>query len=685
MLEIVYIYWYTKNILSFSEVQKMRGKTVKRVICFVTAALTVLSCVGTCFAAGGANTTGANFLSDYVCDFEGNYFPNQGANVIPGNGGSVYRMDVTTNGENNKFEIYNKEKGEFTVKDGNVYAVTLKYKVENISSVTETDLSTTISIARSGGLGNSTSIKTFQDIALKPGDTTDWIDASVVFKASIADSPSSNKLAINVVSPSCPASAAQSDSEKTTILFDDITVTECGPDTSSLEFQSAGGSRCDVIMGKAGDTVTLPTPERKWYTFDGWYTDAEHKTKFTSSVIPSRITTRLYAKWTPEESAVKLTFHASGVTVPDVIAGGAGEKVSLPNLSRSGFRFSGWYNKDFTQRYSFDTMPAENLDLYARWELIPQYCGFENTTDFSTPNNADFTQRCRLETSDKYGGKTSLFYDFDIGTPGNYRAFAGVLIIDENGNKVRLDKDVEYTVTFKYKLLSFKKEGGFMIITGSSGSAWADRKQQDSSESYVKMYSAADVGKGWKTCTITLKADPKDNVSNYAYLGISGHTQLLVDDIFVYPSTTDVEFKGNMICFDSTGGTYCETIYGEFGNEVILPDPPTREGYTFLGWSTDRSGLEPYAETTFNHGYLMLYADWKKDQVEEPDNDVSSEASRIETVDTEPKKESGNSFIIYIVIVAVVLAAAGAVVAVVLIKKKKPKSEEKAKSEQDKK
>lgn len=654
----------------------MRGKTVKRIICFVTAALTVLSCVGTCFAAGGVNASGANLLSSYVCDFEGNYFPDQGANVIPENDGNVYRMSVTTNGENNRFEIYNKEKGEFTIKDGNVYAVTLKYKVENISSETETDLATTINIARFGGLGNSTRIKTFQDIALNPGDKTDWITASVVFKANIADSPTANKLAINVVSPSCPSSAAESDSAKTIILFDDITVTECTGNTSSIEFQSAGGSWCDVIMGTAGDAVTLPTPERKWYNFEGWYTDAEYKTKFTSSSIPSRITTRLYAKWTADESAVKLNFHTSGITAPDLIAGGAGDKVSLPQLSRSGFHFAGWYNSDFTQRYSFDTMPSESLDLYAKWELIPQYCSFENTTDFSTPNNADFTQRCKLETSDKYSGKTSLFYDYDIGTPGNYKAFAGVLIIDEHGNKVRVDEGVEYTVTFKYKLLSLKNEGGFMIITGSSNSAWSDRKQQDSSESYVKMYSAADVGKGWKTCTITFKADPKNSLSNYAYLGISGYTQLLVDDIFIYPKVSDVEFKGNMICFDSAGGTYCETIYGEIGSEVTLPEP-TREGYTFLGWSTDRSGLEPYTETTFSHGYLMLYADWKKDYVEEPDNDASSDVSQVEPADTDQKKESGNGFIIYIVIAAVVLAAAGAVVAVVLVKKKKQSSEKK--------
>ncbi len=647
----------------------MQGSWLKKLTGFVVAAALLTGIAGTAFAAG-ANASQSSFLSDYTCDFENNYYPGQGASVVPEGDGNVYRMTVDTNGENHKLEIYNSTLGDFTLTDGNIYAVTLKYKVENISAAEKADSPTVVNIAKSNGTGGIVKIKNFSGLNFYPGDTTEWTTTSVVFKAGIADSPSYNKLAINVYSPTCPSSSAGTDSLKTIILFDDITVTECIGSTSSVEFQSNGGSYCDVVMGNAGDALELPTPERKWYDFGGWYKDSNLTEKFTGSTIPSRITTRLYAKWTPNESAVKLTFNGNGADAPEAVAGGAGEKVTLPSLSRDGFRFAGWYNKELTERYSFNEFPKASLELYAKWELIPQFVGFENTADFPTPNNGTFTQRCKLDSSDPYGGGTSLFYDYDIGTPGNYKAYAGVILIDEHGNKITLEEGVEYAVTFKYKIISCKNAGGFEIITASDGGAWSDRMEQNKSADYVKKYTAADVGKGWQTCTIKLKPSPKSADSNYAYIGISGHTQLMIDNIYVYRSDSLAEFKGNMICFDTAGGTYCETIYGEFGDDVTLPEP-TREGYTFLGWSLDENGTEPYTGTKFEHAYLVLHADWLKIQEPEPDTPSQPDGTQSESEPDGEREEGSGAWLYILIAAAAVIVIAGAVTAVVLVKKKK--------------
>ena len=111
----------------------MRGSWLKKLTGFVVAAALLTGIAGTAFAAG-VNASQSSFLSDYTCDFENNYYPGQGASVVPEGDGNVYRMTVDTNGENHKLEIYNSTLGDFTLTDGNIYAVTLKYKVENISA-----------------------------------------------------------------------------------------------------------------------------------------------------------------------------------------------------------------------------------------------------------------------------------------------------------------------------------------------------------------------------------------------------------------------------------------------------------------------------------------------------------------------------------------------------------------------
>lgn len=138
----------------------MQGSWLKKLTGFVVAAALLTGIAGTAFAAG-ANASQSSFLSDYTCDFENNYYPGQGASVVPEGDGNVYRMTVDTNGENHKLEIYNSTLGDFTLTDGNIYAVTLKYKVENISAAEKADSPTVVNIAKSNGTGGIVKIKKF--------------------------------------------------------------------------------------------------------------------------------------------------------------------------------------------------------------------------------------------------------------------------------------------------------------------------------------------------------------------------------------------------------------------------------------------------------------------------------------------------------------------------------------------
>lgn len=64
-----------------------------------------------------------------------------------------------------------------------------------------------------------------------------------------------------------------------------------------------------------GEKYSLPTPERKYYSFDGWYTDKNGGTKVTSSdVMSTGERHTLYAHWTVKSVTVTYDAGSGNVT-----------------------------------------------------------------------------------------------------------------------------------------------------------------------------------------------------------------------------------------------------------------------------------------------------------------------------------------------------------------------------------
>ena len=120
-------------------------------------------------------------------------------------------------------------------------------------------------------------------------------------------------------------------------------------------------------------TLTLPTPTRDYYTFDGWYQGNTKKTSISG--ITADVT--LTAKWTPVE--YKITYTLNDGSLPDGTANPTSytvesDKITLPTPTRDYYTFSGWYdNKDFNGDpiTSIDpTATHANVTLYAKWTPI---------------------------------------------------------------------------------------------------------------------------------------------------------------------------------------------------------------------------------------------------------------------------------------------------------------------------
>jgi uncharacterized repeat protein (TIGR02543 family) len=75
----------------------------------------------------------------------------------------------------------------------------------------------------------------------------------------------------------------------------------------------------------------------------------------------------------------------------------------------------------------------------------------------------------------------------------------------------------------------------------------------------------------------------------------------------------EMRSPGFTITFDSKGGTDVPSQNQMYGQLLEVPEPPTREGYTFTGWYIDSACFELWdVENRTIEGDLTLYAGWEK-------------------------------------------------------------------------
>lgn len=116
--------------------------------------------------------------------------------------------------------------------------------------------------------------------------------------------------------------------------------------------------------GTANDPGTLT---EEGYTFDGWYADEAHKTKFDFST-PITSNTTVYAKWTAKDYEVSfVTEHGKTPTSQNVKYNGTADDPG--KLTEEGYTFIGWYtDHTCTTEFKFSTPITGDTKVYAKWE-----------------------------------------------------------------------------------------------------------------------------------------------------------------------------------------------------------------------------------------------------------------------------------------------------------------------------
>ena len=205
----------------------------------------------------------------------------------------------------------------------------------------------------------------------------------------------------------------------------------------TITFHPNGGEVSPTIKTLTpNDTVygELPTPTRDGYAFEGWHTATEYGTRIEADTefVDKRSQT-LYAVWSEIKETYEVTLEGNGgsVTPSSVTVEAGGVYGELPEPSRDGCAFLGW----FTEPSGGTRITAEtqvrltaNQTLYAHWVAT-------NAPEFSS-NGAAVTDVLDMPAETDLEGKFTVA---DAENPDAFRtATAFCVLYDSDGLMVHL-------------------------------------------------------------------------------------------------------------------------------------------------------------------------------------------------------------------------------------------------------
>jgi len=135
----------------------------------------------------------------------------------------------------------------------------------------------------------------------------------------------------------------------------------------TITFETNGGTSISTQTNNFNANLSIPNPTKVGHNFEGFFTDIDFTQAFIFTTMPASNLT-LYAKWSINQYTI--TFETNGGTSVASIIGNYGDSVSTPDdPTREGYTFNGWYaNANLTQVTTVpNTIPAQNLTLYAKW------------------------------------------------------------------------------------------------------------------------------------------------------------------------------------------------------------------------------------------------------------------------------------------------------------------------------
>ncbi len=345
----------------------------------------------------------------------------------------------------------------------------------------------------------------------------------------------------------------------------------------SITFNSNLGSAVSTISQAYGSNVSQPAnPTKLGYTFGGWYSDEALSSAYTFDTMPAEDIT-LYAKWSI--NTYNITFNSNLGSAVSSISQAYGSNVSQPaNPTKLGYTFVGWYSDEaLSSAYTFDTMPAEDITLYAKWSINTYNITFNSNlgsavSSISQAYGSNVSQPANpTKLGYTFGGwysdeALSSAYTFDTMPAEDITLYAKWSINT-------------YNITFNSNLGS--AVSSISQVYGSNVSQPANPTKLG--YTFGGWYSDEALSSAY-----TFDTMPAEDITLYAKWSIN---------------TYNITFNSNL-------GSAVSSISQAYGTNVSQPANPTKLGYTFGGWYSDEALSSAYTFNTMPAEDITLYAKW---------------------------------------------------------------------------
>ena len=574
---------------------------------------------------------------DVEMDFEDDFkWSVEGANNYTTSSGNGYvnRGEIVKDGENHLFRVkhflkrnayiyftIDDGKNHLTAVNGGIYTVEFDYKVEH--SETASTIGLLLAKPTTEGTGFDYELITEFD-SFETRDDEEWTHVSYTFCANY-EKVACTSLGLYVYnSTNVPETNIDTGvATATSVLFDNIVVkthSNTGND-GLIVFDSLGGTDCTPIVGEGEDVVgVLPEPTKYGYVFKGWKYDVAgagdviNTYDLTATTIMPYGITEAYAVWELEEGVIELDFRTNvpeyDATAPILVAYPGQPIVGFPteNPVSGGSEFLGWYyDRAFTKAVDPNVAPEESSTIFAKWSNAGTLFDFEKMPVKDDKGTPGVYATDRITIKELEDGNHVVYYDFSTGSnQSNTSGLANIMLYDGT-NYITAIEGMDYTVTFKYKVLEAKGSGAIGSVLSQKGSGWGNRQEQTGRMNYG---SAEDKWlEGSYTFTAAYAADTTSN-NNFISIGCSNDCKIYIDDVVVTSAINNMNIYGSAVIFNTNGGKELSPISGDVGDKIEFPTPK-KPGYKFVGWYTDATLETPVTATTYGEEQMIVYAKWQ--------------------------------------------------------------------------
>ena len=409
--------------------------------------------------------------------------------------------------------------------------------------------------------------------------------------------------------------------------------TEAPSKALDVTYSANGGQFADgnnVMLGQTdsnGIARQPLAPTRDGYVFAGWYyhSDGTDQVDFNQPIVGGGKHVTLFAAWTPakQDKTVEILYVANGGTFfdgNDTMQGVTDTDgyARLPlQPTREGYDFLGWsYDRDGNDPVDFTkaiVAGSGHATIYAQWkqnnEKTVLYVA--NGGAFADGNVAmegvtDSNGVARQPLAPTRDGYTFTGWTYDA---------AGTEPVDFT--KPIPGGGQHVTFYAQWVELANNEKDVLYVANGGVFADGNDALQGVTDGDGVARQPLAPTREGYTFAGWTYDRDGNDPVDfSKPLVGGGDHATLFAQwNMVVEDNSIDVLYVAN-------GGTFFdgnETLQGVTDGDGVARQPlaPTREGYTFAGWTYDSEGTDPvdFSKPLVGGGdHATLFAQWTEDK-----------------------------------------------------------------------